>query len=144
MGQFLIVCHRLTDSTKNTINLVCELIQNYFKDIFIPYKTVILSSYNTKELLIHFATYNHSYIQLGQNGIIFGKMEYLRNKRIFCHYLKVIDLRKAFNSIDHLLLLAKLSGYGFDDIYINFFLKFSTPIYIYLLMTLQCMLLMLI
>ena len=73
MGQFLIVCHRLTDSTKNTINLVCELIQNYFKDIFIPYKTMILSSYTTKELLIHFATYNHSYIQLGQNGIIFGK-----------------------------------------------------------------------
>ena len=73
MGQFLIVCRHLPDnglhdSTKDTITLVCQLIQNYFKNIFIPYRTVIFSSYK-KGLLIYFDCYNHSFIQIGQNGI---------------------------------------------------------------------------
>ena len=53
MGLFLIVQHRLVDSdlhdsTKDTITLVCQFIQSCFKDLFIPYKTAILSSYKTK------------------------------------------------------------------------------------------------
>ena len=35
-----------------------------------------------------------------------------------------IDLRKAFDSIDHVLLLAKLSAYGFDDVSISWFTNY--------------------
>ena len=35
-----------------------------------------------------------------------------------------IDLRKAFDSIDHSLLLAKLSAYGFDDDSLRWFLNY--------------------
>ena len=35
-----------------------------------------------------------------------------------------IDLRKAFDSIDHVLLLAKLRAYGFDDVSISWFTNY--------------------
>ena len=35
-----------------------------------------------------------------------------------------IDLRKAFDSIDHVLLLAKLRTYGFDDVSISWFTNY--------------------
>ena len=55
MGQFSIVCHRLADSTlhdstNNTITLLCQLIQSYFKDVSILYRTGILLSYNIKTI----------------------------------------------------------------------------------------------
>ena len=53
----------MTVYTKDTITLICQLIHNYFKGVLIPYKTAILLKYNSKELLIHFACYIHSFIQ---------------------------------------------------------------------------------
>ena len=35
-----------------------------------------------------------------------------------------IDLRKAFDSIDHTLLLAKLRAYGFDDVSVSWFTNY--------------------
>ena len=66
MGLFSIVCHRLADSnlqdsTNNTITLLCQLIQSYFKDVCIPYRTGILLSYNIKQLIAQLAYYNHFY-----------------------------------------------------------------------------------
>ena len=46
---FVIACHRLVDidlhdCTKGVITLICHLIQTYFKDICIPYRTAIFKA----------------------------------------------------------------------------------------------------
>ena len=61
------------------------------------------------------------------------------------------DLSKAFNCIDHNLLIAKLNGYGFERQSINFMCSYLTKrkhrtniyiyIYIYMTILLDCMLL---
>ena len=50
MGLFSIVCHRVF--ALNPITLFFLLIQNYFKDACISYRTAILLSHNINQLVI--------------------------------------------------------------------------------------------
>ena len=93
IGPFVVACYRLVDinlhdCTKGAVTLVCYLIQTYFKDICIPYKTAILLSYNTNKLVLHLA-YIVLAIPLFEEDKMtkfLKKLGYLRNKRVVCHY----------------------------------------------------------
>ena len=47
----------LHDGTKDTITVFCQLIQNYFKDVCIPYIAAILLKCSAKQLLYFYDVY---------------------------------------------------------------------------------------
>ena len=104
MSLFSIVClcpadSNLHDSTNDTMTLVCQLMQNYFKDILIPNRTAILLNYNIKKLLKHLACYNL------QNGISICKIQDISGAKE-C-FATIFYLISRFHKIFLLILLPK-------------------------------------